>query len=169
MRTFIIGFVVAVILLVGGFYLYAQMGFIDPRADIPVRSLEASQAMAILDSSIDRRAPEAKNQIVADEADLTAGMKLYQSNCAGCHGDVNHAESSFADSFYPRAPQFQHDAPDMPGNQNFYLIKHGIRWSGMAAWKQSMTDWQIWQVCAFLDHMDKLSPAIEQQWRTIAK
>lgn len=80
MRNFVIGFVVAVILLIGGLYLYARFGFINPRADAPASPLEASQAMAILDSSIDRRAPKTKNPVAADEANLTAGMKLYQSN-----------------------------------------------------------------------------------------
>jgi mono/diheme cytochrome c family protein len=169
MRNFVIGFVIAVLLVLGGLYLYARLGFIDPGADTAVPSWEANQAMAVLDSSIDRRAPETKNPVAADGANLTAGMKLYQSNCAGCHGDVNHAESSLAGSFYPRAPQFLHDAPDMPDYQNFYLIRHGIRWSGMPAWKQLMTDQQIWQVCAFLNHMDKLPGDIGQQWRALAK
>jgi mono/diheme cytochrome c family protein len=150
-------------------YVYARLGFISPRADIPVSSLEANQAMAVLDSSIGRRAPDTKNPIPADDANLTEGMKLYQTNCAGCHGDINHADSALAESFYPRAPQFQHDKPDMEENENFYLIKHGIRWSGMPAWKSLMTDQQIWQVCAFLDHLDKLPTPVEQQWRAIAK
>lgn len=169
MRNFLVGLGTAIVLLVGGFYAYARLGFVDPRADIPVSSFEANQAMAILDRSIDRRAPDTKNPGPVDDANLEEGMKLYQSNCAGCHGDINHAEASFGGSFYPRAPQFQHDKPDMPENQNFYLIKHGIRWSGMPAWKQLLTDTQIWQVCAFLDRMDKLPAPIEQEWRALAK
>lgn len=94
MRNFLIGFVVAIILFAGGFYLYARLGFINPRADIPVSSFEANQAMTILDSSIDRRAADTKNPVPADEANLTEGMKLYQSNCAGCHGDINHGRQS---------------------------------------------------------------------------
>ncbi len=169
MRNFIIGFFVAVILLVGGMYAYVRQGHVDPRADIPVSSFEKNQAMAALDSSIDRRSPETKNPVAADEANLTAGIKLYQSNCSGCHGDITHAESPLSESFYPRAPQFMHDAPDMPENQNFYLIKHGIRWSGMPAWEHVMTDQQIWQVVTFLSHMDKLSAPMQEQWKAQSK
>jgi mono/diheme cytochrome c family protein len=168
-RNFLLGLGAAIVLLVGGFYTYARLGFIDPRADIPVSSFEANQAMAILDSSIDRRAQDTKNPGPADEANLAEGMKLYQSHCAGCHGDINHTETSLANAFYPRVPQFLHDKPDMPENQNFYVIKHGIRWSGMPAWNQSLSDQQIWQLCAFLARMDKLPAPIEQQWRTLAK
>ncbi len=169
MRNFLIGFVVAAVVIIGGVYLYARLGFVSPRADIPVSSFEANQAMAILDRSIDRRAPETKNPMPPDEANLTAGMKLFQSNCAGCHGDITHPDSPLSEAFYPRAPQFVHDAPDMEENQNFYLIKHGIRWSGMPAWERQMTDQQIWQVVTFLSHMDKLSPQLQEQWKAQSK
>lgn len=169
MRNFIIGFVVAVVLLVGGTYAYARLGFVSPRADIPVSSFEENQAMTILDSSIDRRAPQIKNPVASDDANLTAGITLYQSHCAGCHGDITHPDSPLSESFYPRAPQFMHDAPDMSKNQNFYLIKHGIRWSGMPAWEHAMTDQQIWQVVTFLSHIDKLSAPVQEQWKAQSK
>jgi thiosulfate dehydrogenase len=169
MRAFAIGFIAGIVLLLGALYAYARLGFINPRADASVSSLELNQAMSILDASIGRRAPETKNPIPADETNLTEGMKLFQSNCAGCHGDINHPDSALAQSFYPRAPQFQHDQPDMEENENFYLIKHGIRWSGMPAWKQSLSDQQIWQICAFLGNMDKLPASIDEQWRARAK
>src|SRR5487761_289476 len=38
-------------------------------------------------------------------------------------------------------------------DQNFYIIQHGIRLSGMPAWKQSLSDQQIWQLTTFLSHM----------------
>ena len=65
MRNFLMGFVVGIVLLLGAFYSYARLGFIDPRADIPVSSLETNQAMTILDGSIDRRAPDTKNPVSA--------------------------------------------------------------------------------------------------------
>ncbi len=125
--------------------------------------------MTFLDASLDRRAPDTKNPLGATDDNLATGMKLYQSNCAGCHGDISHPESSMANSLFPRAPQFVHEEPDMPENQNFYLVKHGIRYSGMPAWEHSMTDQQTWQVIMFLSHIGKLSPQLEQQWKEQAK
>lgn len=167
--VFAVGVMAGIVGVLGGFLLYARLGLINPRADIPVSSLESSVAMKFLDASLDRRAPDEKNPVGASEAELAAGMKLFQSNCAGCHGDINHAESSMAESFYPRAPQFLQDVPDMPGNQNFYLIKHGIRYSGMPAWGHVMTDQQIWQVVGFLSAMNKLPEAVQGQWRSLSK
>lgn len=92
--VFALGFVVAILVFAGGFFFYARMGFVDPRADIPVPAWEANTAMKFLDASLDRRAPDTKNPVVANDANLEAGMKLYQSNCAGCHGDIDHPEES---------------------------------------------------------------------------
>jgi mono/diheme cytochrome c family protein len=149
-------------------FAYVRFGFLDPRADIPESALEASIAMPSLDASVERHAPEAANPVDSGDANLIAGMKIYQANCASCHGDVNHSRGMLADALYPRAPQFVEDAPDMPENENYYIIQHGIRLSGMPAWKQSLNDQQMWQVTTFLTHMDKLPPTVSDQWKAAA-
>ena len=120
--VFVAGFVAGMIVLVGGGLLYARLGLVNPRADIPVPSIEADTAMKFLDASLGRRAPDVKNPIPADETHLAAGMKLYQSNCAGCHGDIAPQERPLAEAFYQRAPQFQKEKPTMPNDQTFHLM-----------------------------------------------
>jgi hypothetical protein len=34
---------------------------------------------------------------------------------------------------------------DMPENQNFYILQHGIRWTAMPGWKEVLSEKQIWQ------------------------
>lgn len=168
MRNFWLGFVIAIVIIVLAGFLSIRFGFIDPRADIPVSSLEQKIAMPSLDAAIDRRAPETQNPIHPTDDNLIAGMKIYQTNCASCHGDIRSHHGMFADALYPRAPQFFEDVPDMPENQNFYIIQHGIRLSGMPAWKQTLSEQEMWQVTAFLSHMDKLSPQISDEWKAVA-
>jgi mono/diheme cytochrome c family protein len=60
------------------------------------------------------------------------------------------------------------EAPDMPENQNFYVIQHGIRLSGMPAWKSSLNELEMWQLTTFLSHMDKLPPQVAEQWKALA-
>jgi mono/diheme cytochrome c family protein len=74
----------------------------------------------------------------------------------------------FGAAFYPRAPQFMEDTPDMPENQNFFIIQHGVRLSGMPAWNGSLKEQEMWQATTFLSHMDKLPPQIAEQWRALA-
>jgi thiosulfate dehydrogenase len=168
LRKFWLGFITATgVLLIAGF-CYVRFGFVDPRADIPVNALDRSVAMPALDASVDRRAPEMQNPVQLTDANLTAGMKMYQEQCSSCHGDPVHHQGMLADALYPRAPQFMDDAPDMAENQNFYILQHGIRYSGMPAWKQTFTDRQLWQITAFLNRMDQLPPAVYALWQTAA-
>ena len=168
MLKFILGFAAAVVVVLAAAFCYVRFGFVDPRADVPVDWLETKVAMPALDASVDRRAAETHNPIQPADASLIAGMKIYQSSCAGCHGDIQHPHEAFGDAFYPRAPQFVEDPPDMKENQNFYIIQHGIRLSGMPAWKGALTEDQIWQVTTFLSHMDKLPPQVSTEWKQAA-
>lgn len=168
MKKFWSGFITATaVLLVAGF-CYLRFGFVNPRADIPVNALDRSIAMPALDASVDRRAPEMQNPVQPTERNLTAGMKMYQKHCSICHGDPVHRQGMLANALYPRPPQFMDGAPDMAENQNFYILQHGIRYSGMPAWKQTYSDQQLWQITAFLSHMDKLPSAISALWQTAA-
>ena len=168
MLKFLFGFAMAVVVLLAGAFCYVRMGFVDPRADMPVNWLESKVAMPALDASVDRRAPETHNPLPVTDATLTAGMKIYQTDCAGCHGDTLHPHVQFGDAFYPRAPQFAEDPADMPEHQNFYIIQHGIRLSGMPAWKGAISDQETWQVTSFLSHMDKLPPQVAADWKIAA-
>ncbi len=168
MRKVFLGFVIAVVVVLGAGFLCVRFGLMDPRADIPVNSLERRIAMPSLDAAVDRRAPDVQNPVQPTDANLIAGMKVYQTNCASCHGDIHHPHGMLADSLYPRAPQFVEDTADMPENQNFYIIQHGIRLSGMPAWKQVLNEQEMWQVTAFLSHMDKLPPQVSGAWKAVA-
>jgi mono/diheme cytochrome c family protein len=168
MGRIIVGFVIGVLVVVVSAFCYVRFGFVDPRADAEIGALESKIAMPALDAAVDRLAPDTKNPLQPTDDTLMAGMKTYQSDCAGCHGDVQHARVAFGDAFYPRAPQFAEDAPDMPENQNFYIIQHGVRLSGMPAWGKMLNEQQIWQLTTFMSHMDKLPPAVASAWKTAA-
>ena len=167
MRRFLLGFIAAVVIVLLAEFLWIRLGFVNSRADVPESVLERRIAMPSLDASLDRHAPQAHNPIPITDANLLAGMKIYQTNCAGCHGDIHQTHQAFGDAFYPRAPQFMEDAPDMPENQNFYIVQHGIRLTGMPALGSSLNEQQVWQVITFLSHMDKLSPELSEQWKAI--
>lgn len=168
MLRFLSGFMAAIVIVGLAGFLWLRLGFVDARADAPENALERAVAMPALDASIRRLAPRVQNPVVATDDNLVAGMKIFQNNCAGCHGDIHQPHGAFGDSLYPRAPQFVEDAPDMPEYQNFYIIQHGIRLSGMPALRNSLKEEEIWQVTTFLSHMDKLPPQVADQWKVAA-
>ena len=168
MRKFVLGFVGALVVIPVAGFAFVRLGFMDPRADIPINPLERRIAMPSLDAAIGRRAPVVQGPLDASDSSLAAGMTVYQSNCAVCHGDVAHERAALADAMYPRAPQFVRDAPDMPEHENLYIIAHGVRLSGMPAWGRILSGRQLRQVTAFLAHMDSLPTPVAEQWKLVA-
>jgi mono/diheme cytochrome c family protein len=161
MRGFLVGIVTVVLALAGGLAL-ALMGFVGMRADNPPSKIETIVAGHAMDASVGRAAPKIANPVTADEANLAEGARLYHEHCALCHGDPAHPKAVLADSLNPPAPQFMKDMAEMPENQNFYILQHGIRWTGMPGWKSVLSEQQMWQVVAFLSHMHDLPPAAKR-------
>ena len=165
MRGYMLGIITALVVLAGIAYFYLTLGYLDVRADVSPSSFESNYAMKFLDASVDRHAPPGDSPVQPTEANLRDGMHLYQDNCAMCHASPQHPEKKFGHPLYPPVPDFLKDAPDMEENANFYIIKHGVRWSGMPAWGNTLSDQQIWTLVTFLGHMGKLPAAVEQEWQ----
>lgn len=112
----------------------------------------------------------------ADEANLTAGAEVYRDQCAVCHGFYGKP-SSFAAHMYPSAPALWEKREDSdvvgvsddPTDEIYWKVANGIRLTGMPAFKNTLTDTQIWQVSLLLSHADQpLPPAARAIVRGVA-
>ncbi|HEV2247613.1 MAG TPA: c-type cytochrome [Terriglobia bacterium] len=160
MRNFVLGIVAGLALaVIAAFVLgvdvlkYVEQGHVDPRADVPLTAFEKKHAMAALDAALDRYAPKLENPIQPTASALSEGAKLYGTYCSRCHGAMDNSETAWRVHLYPPAPQFPKEPTDMEEFANFYVIKHGVRWTGMPAWSAELSDKEIWTLVAYLNHM----------------
>src|SRR5208282_4177720 len=163
MKAFLFGVILTLFALLAGGYFLLKSGRVSFSADQELSPVEEHLAMSAVDASTERNAPEMKNPVTVDEGNLVAGAKLYLNHCAGCHGLPANPESQFGRSFNPQVPAFFKEPPDMPENQNFYIMQHGIRWSGMPAWKNTLNETQTWQLETFMSNVQKLPPAARKE------
>ncbi len=162
MRGFVLGILFTLIVLVAGGWWCLKQGYVDFAADQKPSAAEEKIAMAAVEAGMVRRAPQGPNPVAPTEENIAAGAKLYLDHCAGCHGVPSNPDGQFARSFYPPVPEFFKDAPDMSENMNFYVVQHGIRWTGMPAWNKTLSDTQIWEIASFLANVEKLPPAAQK-------
>jgi len=168
MKKFLFGAVTAIVLLALGGLGFALLGLINTDADRAPSHTEAWLASQAMDASMQRRAPHDNNPVPATDANLIDGMKLYTMDCAGCHGGLDRKPSPFGASFYPPVPQLILEPLDDPEWHIAYAVRHGVRNTGMPAWKGSITDEEIWKITAFLNRIEKLPPAVQDQWKKSA-
>jgi thiosulfate dehydrogenase len=170
LKGFVLGVVVTILVAAGCSYVVLRTGAIPANADATPGWFETWAAGTSLDAILARDAPKGPNPVALTDANLVAGINLYGEHCAICHGTAkgDASASPVAKGEYPSPPQLATDGvEDDPEGHSFWVISHGIRWSGMPAWKGTLTDEQIWTLALFLKHMDKLPLAPQQAWQNV--
>ena len=170
MRGFLLGVLATIIVAAVCGYIVLRSGFVPANADAEPGWLEIWAANTSLDATLDREAPKGPNPVALTDDNLLAGVELYGRHCAICHGTAKGSASAspIAKGEYPSPPQLATDGVEEdPEGHSFWIISHGIRWTGMPSWKGTLTDEQIWTLALFLKHMDKLPAAPEQAWQNI--
>jgi thiosulfate dehydrogenase len=121
-------------------------------------------ASLVLDPAVARKAEGLTSPIAATDDDLMRGMRLYRDACAGCHGGPGQPSRWGQHNFYPPAPQLADRGVEDPVPEIFVVLKYGIRYTGMAGWKDQMSDDDLWRVATFLSRVKSLPPAVESAW-----
>jgi len=145
-KPYLIGFLIAVIVLWLIAYVYFYWGWLGWAADGPVSSLEAFFLAGSWHRWVAGNAPPASSPIPPTEGVLAAGITTYRNHCAVCHGSPQGGVTELGRGFYPPAPQFAQQSSMLPENQVYWVVKHGIARSGMPSWKGVLSDADIWRV-----------------------
>ncbi len=92
-----------------------------------------------------------------DPARIAQGAGNYDAMCVGCHLSPGVSQTELSRGLYPAPPNLTTNRIDAASA--FWVIKHGIKASGMAAWGLSMDDEYIWNMTAFLQTLPDLDAA----------
>tara|TARA_R110002096_G_scaffold195693_2_gene378375 strand:+ start:15743 stop:16321 length:579 start_codon:yes stop_codon:yes gene_type:complete len=158
--------VVAVVIALGGIgFVYS--GLYSMGADVPHNKLTYWVLETLRERSIARASGDIQVPTDIDSPDrLLAGGADYNDMCAGCHLKPGQKDSDLSLGLYPVPPnltetQGEHGHADddqtQPDQRRFWIIKHGIKASGMPAWGPGHDDDRIWNMVAFIEKLPTLS------------
>ena len=136
------------------FALFVWSGAYNFAADDPHTAAVGSLLETMRERSIETRAVGLLAPDLSDPARIVQGAGNYNAMCVGCHLSPGMAESELSKGLYPAPPNLSKEKVE-PG-QAFWVIKHGIKASGMPAWGKSMSDEYMWNMAAFLQELPKL-------------
>lgn len=140
-----------------------QAGAIDMAADKPHRPAVHRLIEWAREQSIARRAADIVPPVdLSDAGRIRRGAGNYDAMCANCHLSPGSEDSEIRKGLYPTPPNLSKpanaDDSDRTDARRFWIIKHGVKASGMPAWsKGGMEDEAIWDLTAFLKIMPSLS------------
>lgn len=127
--------------------------------------MEASIAMKAYDNSTPERYEKMQNPLSAHGIDLIEAGGHYQEHCAVCHGDDGSGNPKFHGVMYPRPTDLRSaDTQEMSDGELYWVVKNGVRWSGMPAFgKPGDDDEHAWKMVAYVRHLPKLTLMEQQQ------
>src|SRR5688572_21888765 len=100
-----------------------------------------------------------------DAADLyVLGAAHFHSGCAYCHGAPGIPISPIAQHMLPSPPDLSAVVAHWNDRELFWIIKHGIKYTGMPAWASQQRDDEVWTLVAFLKRLPGLDEQRYRQW-----
>ncbi len=85
------------------------------------------------------------------KASLAEGDKLFGTDCSECHGNSGRKPTDAGRWMYPRAADLgSDDVQKYSDRELFWIVKNGIRLSGMPAFGRVESDENIWDLVHFV-------------------
>jgi len=112
----------------------------------------------VRDRSVAQRASDIQAPDITSVVLVKEGAPNYSAMCAQCHLSPGETSSELFEGLNPQPPNFSL-ADHKPHNpaETFWIIKNGIKMTGMPAWGESHTEQQIWDLVAFVNALDTMS------------
>lgn len=97
-----------------------------------------------------------RNPIAPTELGIAEGRDHFAHHCAVCHGNNGGGKTMINAGLYPPAPDMrQAGTQDLSDGEIFYIIKNGIRFTGMPGWGGE--DEENWTLVLFIRHLPKIT------------
>jgi cytochrome c5 len=161
-RSILVGVLIAIVLPL----LVLMTGMINMGADQTPGKLERTLAGIAKDRSISAHKSSDSNPLHNDAATLASGLVLFRENCVMCHGAPGIAAAPFAKGLNPHAPSLNKGQRDDPDDETFWIVKHGMRITGMPAIDTARTNEDVWKLVTFVHHLPDLSKGEEDSLRS---
>ena len=137
--------------------LFIWSGLYNFAADVPHTAVVRTLLETMRERSIETRVAAIQVPAIGDEASIIRGAGNYDAMCVQCHRAPSMTDTELSKGLYPSPPDLSKETPGAA--HAFWVIKHGVKASGMPAWGKSMSDKDIWDIAGFLQALPKLDQA----------
>ncbi len=99
-----------------------------------------------------------------NNASVNIGQMIYGGECASCHGTDGRTPTDVGRWMYPRTLDLgSSEVQSWSDAELFWIIKHGIRLSGMPGFGRTRSDEQIWHLVHYVRSVGAGRQGIERR------
>ena len=85
------------------------------------------------------------------------GFDHYEDMCGGCHGGPSVERSEIGKGLNPQAPDLADAVRAWSPRQLFWIVKNGLKMTGMPSFGKTHDDNQVWSIVAFIEQLPGMS------------
>lgn len=109
-------------------------------------------------NSVERRARDAIAPESAPPDMIEGGARQYKGMCQHCHAGPGVERSEWASGMRPRPPHLAEAAAHWELEEVFWLVRHGVKMTGMPAFGPTHEDRALWGIAAFAKELPAMMP-----------
>jgi mono/diheme cytochrome c family protein len=146
--------------------LYIAVGGFNVAASVPHEGLVYWATKTMMVRSVKLRARDIAAPTGFSHAQVLAGFRAFDARCVGCHGAPGiGGREAWADGMTPIPPYLVDARRQWSSGELYWIIRHGVKMTGMPAWDRTCTDREIWELVAFLQALPELNAAAYRDLR----
>jgi mono/diheme cytochrome c family protein len=149
---YIIGASAVLVIFLLGFFIFIYSGLYNMGATAHHNKITLWVINTLKDNSIEHHANDSsiKPPELSDTSLIKTGFVHYREMCVGCHGAPGIEQGEIiVKGLYPRPPKLARTAKEFTVQQLYWIIKNGIKMTGMPAFGPTHSDTLIWAMVAF--------------------
>ena len=147
--------VVLAIACVGAF-LFAWSGLYSVAASRGHWAIVECALAFVMQNSVETPRHAIEAPPLDDDDLIVLGAGAYHSGCAWCHGAPGIPPNPVTRGCCRAPPDLSQRLREWKDEELFWIVKHGIKYTGMPAWVSQRRDDEVWAVVAFLRRIQDL-------------
>jgi mono/diheme cytochrome c family protein len=152
---FIAGFIAALIVICIAGLIYIYSGAFNVAATAPYPKILDWVLSTTMDRSVSQHAKEIQAPAQLTDEQAREGARLYTRSCIFCHGAPWRDAGAISKGLSPEPPSLTDVSEDWSAAELFWIVKNGVKMSGMPAFGPTRKDDEIWNVVALVQRMKK--------------
>jgi mono/diheme cytochrome c family protein len=153
---FLAGFIAAFVLSALAAFLVIISGAYNVAATAPHSELERVIFSSTMRHSVEARAGKQSREAWSEDQ-VRSGFEEYDNMCIICHAAPGKERSDIRKGLQPEPPNLAEAAKQWSSAELFWIIKNGVKMTGMPAFGPTHSDEKIWNIVGFVRRLPQTS------------
>jgi len=166
LKIVVIVVLVEIVVVAAAFLIGMYSGVYDVAATVPHLGITSWVFSTTMDRSVRHNAAGISVSEDYKNANPAEGYERYHQMCEGCHGGPGIKQGEIGAGLNP-LPQWLVDAaPDWTPAEVYWIVKNGVKMTGMPGFGASYDDKKLWSIAAFVKRLPDMTP---EQYKEMGK